>query len=191
MTCDMFSHVTQDILCPKKHVINVKILQQDKDDPHAKKPKTELDAKFLAAVAEYMSSKGISSDRAMSIALGRKENFLNRVRNGYQSATPEAWSALLDKYPEAQNITNTTVTSHGGQAVGTVQGDNIYAPTTLEACQLELEQNKRELVSIRAELERAQQQIAAQAALLESKDALIAAKDEMLTFLRGGHNRPN
>jgi hypothetical protein len=90
----------------------VKKTQPDKDEPLSKKPRTELDVRFLAIVAEYMSKRGISSDRAMSLALGRSENFLNRVRNGYQSATPEAWGALFDKYPEAQNTTVNELEKH-------------------------------------------------------------------------------
>lgn len=78
----------------------MKKLQQDIENSEAKKPRTELDVKFLAAIADYMSRKGISSDRAMSIELGRKENFVNRVRNGYQSATPEAWDALMKMSPK-------------------------------------------------------------------------------------------
>ncbi len=125
----------------------------------------------------------------MSLALGRSENFLNRVRNGYQSATPEAWSALFNKYPDAQNITN--VTAHGGQAVGTVQGDNYYAPTTLEACQQELEQHKRDLVSARGEAEQLRLQLAAKDDIIAAKDALIASQAETLSLLRGGYTRPN
>lgn len=100
----------------------MKKTQLDKDEPLSKKPRTELDVRFLAIVAEYMSKRGISSDRAMSLALGRSENFLNRVRNGYQSATPEAWGALFDKYPEAQNTTTNVMAQGGGQAIGTNHG---------------------------------------------------------------------
>lgn len=165
---------------------------QNSESPSEKRPKTELDEKFISVATQVMKAHGIKSDRAISTELGYRPDFMNRVRNGVQSAPAAAWDALLNKYPEARNITNTTVTAQGGgQAVGTVHGDNIYAPTNLEACQLELEQNKRELASIRAELEKAQQQIAAQAALLESKDALIESYKETISLLRGGYNRPN
>lgn len=126
----------------------------------------------------------------MSTELGYRPDFINRVRNGVQSAPAAAWDALTNKYPETHNITNVTANG-GGQAVGTVHGDNFYAPTTLEACQLELEQHKRDLANLRAELEKAQQQIASQAALLESKDIVIASKEEIISLLRGGYNRPN
>jgi hypothetical protein len=107
-----------------------KNLPIDKDSTE-KRPKTELDVKFLAAIKELMSKRGIRSDRAMSIELGRSPDFLNRVRNGYQSATPEAWSALFDKYPEAQNITTNVMAQGGGQAIGTNHGiaHQTIAPT--------------------------------------------------------------
>lgn len=158
---------------------------------HSRGPKTELDAKFLSIARQVMQPHGITSDRAISLALGRKPDFLNRVSNGLQSAPPAAWDALLNKYPEARSITTNNVTSNGGQAVGTVQGDNYYVPTTLEACQLELEQHKRDLASVRAELDKAQQQLASQAALLESKDVVIASKEEIINLLRASYNRPN
>lgn len=158
-------------------------------NPKNKGPKTELDEKFLSIARQIMKSHGINSDRAISLALGRKPDFINRVSNGVQSATPEAWDILFSKYPEARSI---NVSVHGsGQAVGTVQGDNYYAPTTLEGCQQELEQHKLDLASTRAELERVQQQLVSQAALLEAKNELIASKDETISLLRGGYNRPN
>ncbi len=126
----------------------------------------------------------------MSRELGRSNEFINRVRNGIQSATPEAWDALLTRFPEAKSIINVTV-HRGGQPTGTTHGDSHYSPTTLEACQLELEQHKRDLANLRAELDKAQQQIASQAALLESKDIVIASKEEIISLLRGGYNRPN
>jgi hypothetical protein len=163
----------------------------DKDE-RPRGPKTELDEKFLSVARQVMKSHGITSDRAISLALGRKADFVNRVSNGAQSATPEAWDTLLNKYPEARNITTTNVMAQGGgQAVGTVHGDNHYSPTSLEACQLELEQHKRDLATSRGELEQLRQQVAAQAALLETKDALLASKEEIISLLRGGYNRPN
>jgi hypothetical protein len=154
-----------------------------------RKPKTEIDEQFLAIARRVMQTRGIKSDRAISLALGRHSDFINRVSKGLQSATPEAWDKLLTDYPEARNITN--VTAHGGQAVGTVHGDNVYAPTTLEACQLELEQHKRDLANLRAELEKAQQQVADRDKLIASQEVTIASKEEIITLLRGGYNRPN
>jgi hypothetical protein len=59
-----------------------------------------------------------------------------------------------------------------GQTIGTAIG-NI----TLDDC-------RRELISSQKELEHLKQQ-------LELKDALLAAKEEMLTLLRSRNNRPN
>jgi hypothetical protein len=180
------------------HVMNLKctlsvhkFCMQPDSTENKKSPKTDLDKKFLYVVEQAMSLRGIQSDRAMSIELDRHPNFINRVRNGLQSAPPDAWDALFAKYPAARSISTTNVTANGGQAVGTVQGDNIYAPTSLEACQLELEQHKRDLASVRAELDKAQQQLASQTALLESKDAVIASKEEIINLLRASYNRPN
>lgn len=89
----------------------------------ARGPKTELDEKFLSIARQIMKSHGINSDRAISLALGRKPDFINRVSNGVQSATPEAWDALFSKYPEARGITTTNVMAQGGgQAVGINHG---------------------------------------------------------------------
>lgn len=154
-------------------------------------PKTEQDEKFLLLVAQIMKVKGIGSERAFSLELERGPDFISRIRRGIQSAPADAWDALLSKYPEARDITTTTVTSHGGQAVGTVQGDNYYVPTTLEACQLELEQHKRDLAAMRADNERLQQQVAAKDDLLAAKDMVIASKEETINLLRATYNRPN
>lgn len=155
-------------------------------------PKTELDEKFLSVARQVMKAHGVTSDRAISLALGRKADFINRVSNGAQSATPEAWDALLHKYPEARTITTTNVMSQGGgQAVGTVQGDNHYTHNSLESCQLELDQHKRELAAARGEIELLRVQLAAQVDVVAAKDALIAAQAENLSLLRGGYNRPN
>lgn len=117
------------------------------------RPKTELDEQFLTIARQVMRSHGITSDRAISIALGRHADFINRVSKGTQSATPEAWDTLLTKYPEARTTTTTNVMSQGGgQAVGTVQGDNHYSPTTLHDCQQELAQSQQTLAAAQKEI---------------------------------------
>ena len=147
-------------------------------------PKTALDEKFLAITGEVMAKHGIKSDRAISVALDRHPDFINRIRRGLQSAPADAWDTLMKKYPEAQNITNTTVTAHSvGQAVGTVHGDNVYAPTTLESCQ-------RDLASSRAEVEQLKQQLLDKDKLIASQEATIASKDEIISLLRSKDNRP-
>jgi hypothetical protein len=171
--------------------ISVKKSTPDNDKLNHKRPKTELDERFLATATQVMKAHGITSDRAISLELGRGVDFINRVRRGLQSAPADAWDDLLNKYPEARNITNNVTAHGGGQAVGTVQGDNFYIPTTLEACQLELEQHKRDLANMRAELEKAQQQVADRDRLIASQEATIASKEEIISLLRGGYNRPN
>jgi hypothetical protein len=95
-----------------------------------KRPKTNLDEKFVSVATQLMRAHGIKSDRAMSTELGYRPDFINRVRNGVQSAPAAAWDALTNKYPETRNITN--VTAHnGGQAIGTNHGiaHQTIAPT--------------------------------------------------------------
>jgi hypothetical protein len=130
----------------------VKKTTNNSDVPKEKRPKTELDVKFLALADELMAKRGIIKDAAMSRELGRSNEFINRVRNGIQSATPEAWDALLTKFPEARNITTTNVMAQGsGQVVGTVHGDNHYSPTTLQDCQQELAQMQQSLAAAQKE----------------------------------------
>ncbi|MDO7876027.1 hypothetical protein Q5H93_14885 [Hymenobacter sp. ASUV-10] len=77
--------------------------------------------------------------------------------------------------------TSTRIKKVTGGAINSGSGDQLV---TLESCQRELEAVKRDAASYQREIELLKGQ-------LESKDALIAAKDEMLNFLRGGYNRPN
>ena len=129
-----------------------------------------------------MKAHGITSDRAISLELGRNADFINKVRRGLQSAPADAWDALLNKYPEARNITNTNVMSQGGgQAIGTVQGDANY---TMSDCEKERDAYKGELEQLRLHL-------AAKDELIASKDALIAAKDETINLLKAAYGRPN
>ena len=79
---------------------------------------------------------------------------------------------LPGKQP-AQNISTT-------KGKGNIVGQNITTAignVTLDDC-------KRELVSTQKEVEHLKQQ-------LELKDALLAAKEEMLVLLRGSRDRPN
>ena len=50
---------------------------------------------------------------------------------------------------------------------------------------------EQEVTGLRIQVEALQQQLATTKALLAAKDDIIAAKEEMLTLLRGQHNRPN
>jgi hypothetical protein len=184
------THILQNVrnaLCT-----SVKKNTQEEAPRAEKGPRTEQDERFLTLVSQIMKAERITSERAFSLEFGRGPDFISRIRRGIQSAPADAWDALLNKYPEARNITTTNVMAQGGgQAVGTVQGDNLYAPTTLEGCQVELEQHKRDLASARAEIEQLKQQVAAKDALLASQEVVIASKEEIISLLRGGYNRPN
>jgi len=64
-------------------------------------------------------------------------------------------------------------------------------PTTPEVYRMEIEQCKRDVAAIQAENEKLQQQIASRAALLISQEVVTASKEEIISQLRGGYNRPN
>jgi len=146
-----------------------------------KGPKTDLDKKFLYVVEQAMSIRGIKSDRAMSIELDRHPNFINRVRNGLQSAPPDAWDALYNKYPAARNITTNTITQSGANSIGNVQGDANY---TITDCQKERDAYKEQVEQLRA-------QLADKDKLIASQEVTIASKEEIITLLRASYNRPN
>lgn len=148
-------------------------------ESQSKGPKTELDEKFLSIAREVMKPHGIYSDRAISLALGRKPDFLNRVSNGLQSAPPAAWDALLNKYPEARNIT--TITQSGANSIGNVQGDAHY---TIADCEKERDAYKDQVEQLRS-------QLADKERLIASLEGAIASKEEIISLLRGGYNRPN
>ena len=147
-----------------------------------KRPRTELDVKFLAIVQELMTQRGLKSDRAMSLELGRGPDFINRVRNGLQSATPEAWELLRTKYQvDPSTVVNQSQVT--GIAVGINHG--VAAHTyTMADCQKDRDEALAKCEVLQKENELLRQQLAMQT-------ELIAAKDETLALLRGGHNRPN
>lgn len=152
-----------------------------------KEPKTALDRKFLLTIGLAMAKRGIQSDRAMSIELGRHPDFINRVRNGVQSAPPEAWETLQTKFPEVADSPITNVMAQGGgQAIGTNHGTAIgnIEKLTLDDC-------RRDLLDALKEVELLRHQLADRDRLLASQDAVIASKDEIISLLRGGYNRPN
>jgi hypothetical protein len=129
-----------------------------------------------------MKSQDITSDRAISLTLGRKADFINQVSNGAQSATPEAWDNLLNKYPKARTITTTNVMSQGGgQAFGNVEGDAYY---TIGDCEKERDTYKNEVAQLRL-------QLATKEDLLAAKDVIIASKEETINLLRASCDRPN
>jgi hypothetical protein len=154
--------------------ISVKKTTREEAAKAEKGPRTEQDERFLMLVSQIMKAKHISSERAFSLEFGRGPDFISRIRRGIQSAPADAWDALLNKYPEARNTSTTNVSVHGGgQAVGTIQGDNFYAPTTLEGCQLELEQYKRDLAA-------AQKEIALLTSQLADKERIIRLLEQSM-----------
>lgn len=79
-----------------------------------------------------------------------------------------------------------TQTSISGKKneVNIAGGKAIQNNYSIADCEKELEIAWRDAASYQREIELLRGQ-------LEGKDALIAAKEEMLVLLRGGHNRPN
>lgn len=148
-------------------------------------PRTEQDERFLILVTQIMKSERINSERAFSLEIGRGPDFISRIRRGIQSAPADAWDTLLSKYPEARNISTTNVmVQGGGQAIGNVEGDSHYHAPTLAVCQ-------QELAAAKTELERLRQQVADQERLIASQAVSLASKEEIISLLRGGYNRPN
>lgn len=84
---------------------------------------------------------------------------------------------------EAPQITNTTtrIKKVSGGAVNSGTGNQVI---TLEACQQELELTKRTAADLQKENEFLRAQ-------LDTKDALIASKEETIELLKAAFNRPN
>lgn len=125
-----------------------------------KRPKTELDRKFLEYVELIMLDLDLDSDRAMSIELQRHPDFINRVRNGVQSAPPEAWDILLDKYKVkinfvwvAEERTN-HITGNQGSIVTNTQGVTTTTTTLLPDSEIAAQNDllKVEIASLRNQL---------------------------------------
>jgi len=85
---------------------------------------------------------------------------------------------------EVSPVTNTATTRIKKVSGGAVHSGNGNQLITLEACQQELEQTKRDLASLQREIELLTGQ-------LQTKDALIASKEETIDLLKTAFNRPN
>lgn len=85
---------------------------------------------------------------------------------------------------DAPPITNTATTRIKKVTGGAVHSGNGNQLITLEACQQELEQTKRDLAALQREIELLTGQ-------LQTKDALIASKEETIDLLKAAFNRPN
>jgi hypothetical protein len=153
----------------------------------ARGPKTELDEKFLSVARQVMRAHGITSDRAISLALGRKADFINRVSNGAQSATPEAWDILLNMYPEARNImTNSVMNQGSGQAIGTNHGTINQEFATLPELEKHIEDKLTDFASkhdLVIRLENAQLLIFEVKSFNEQLKSQLADKERIIRLL--------
>ena len=132
-------------------------------------------------VSQIMKAERITSERAFSLEFGRGPDFISRIRRGIQSAPADAWDALLNKYPEARNITTNTVTQNGANSIGNMHGDAHY---TITDCEKERDAYKEQVEQLRS-------QLADKERLIASLEGTIASKEEIISLLRGGYNRPN
>jgi transcriptional regulator with XRE-family HTH domain len=88
---------------------------------------------------------------------------------------------LIGEMPPVTNTTTTQIKKVSGGAVHSGTGNQLI---TLEACQQELEQTKRTAADLKKENEFLRAQ-------LDTKDALIASKEETIDLLKSALNRPN
>ncbi|MGI4865849.1 MAG: hypothetical protein ACRYFZ_18135 [Janthinobacterium lividum] len=89
---------------------------------------------------------------------------------------------------QTPTIHQTQKKTKGSTVIGTNHGDVI---TNIEECRKERDTYKNELEMVRRDAASYQREIELLKGQLETKDNLIASKDELLNFLRGGFNRPN
>jgi transcriptional regulator with XRE-family HTH domain len=82
----------------------------------------------------------------------------------------------------SSNMTNTAQIKNNS-GIG-INNGTATQHISLEACQRELENMRRDAASYQREIELLQEQ-------LQGKDALIAAKEETITLLRASFTRPN
>lgn len=141
------------------------------------------------------------SARAFSAAIGMPDsntrNYLNKgtkLNSDYLESISSHFSHVnlswlitgigepfLEGSEEAVNV---SVKKNKGQTVGVNNGTVAQNSYTIADCEKERDIYKAERDSLAKEVGLLRDQLA-------MKDQLIAAKDEMLTLLRGGHNRPN
>ena len=108
-------------------------------------------------------------------------DFLTKLTNAFESVNL-SWLLSGNGEPFLPGTT-TTNTAHIKNNSG-IGINNGTATITLEACQRELESVRKDAASYQREIELLKGQ-------LETKDNLIASKDEILSLLRGGYNKPN
>jgi transcriptional regulator with XRE-family HTH domain len=112
--------------------------------------------------------------------------FLERLVQTFDTINP-AW-LLTGKgepfLPGTEPTQNISSPKNKGSINSTGGGTNTINNISLDDCKRELEAVRRDAASYQREIELLKGQ-------LDSKDALIAAKEEMLVLLRSQFNRPN
>jgi len=88
---------------------------------------------------------------------------------------------FIDEMPPVNNTTTTRIKKVSSGAVNSGTGNQVII---LEACQQELEQTKRTAADLQKENEFLRAQF-------DTKDALIASKEETIELLKAAFNRPN
>lgn len=140
---------------------------------------------YKMSVRAFSSAIGATDTNTRNyIDRGSKPNseYLEKLLRRFNDINP-SWLLLGEGEPFLPGTSTTTNTANikNNSGIGINNGN---ATITLEACQRELENMRRDAASYQREIELLKGQ-------LETKDNLIASKDELLTFLRGGFNRPN
>lgn len=116
--------------------------------------------------------------------------FLENVINHFEKTNPVflltgRGTPLLD---EEETVTIRTTVS-GEKSTVTNIGKTIGG--TLQIGNLSLADCRQELTAALAEIASLRTQVEASSIVIQSKDALIAAKDETITLLRASYGRPN
>lgn len=146
---------------------------------------------YNMSVRAFSSAIGATDTNTRNyIDRGSKPNseYLEKLLRRFNDINP-SWLLLGEGEPFNGETPNTSVAITNKKNKGPVQnntGDhnNITNNVKLEACERDLLAMKKEAAAYQREIELLKGQ-------LETKDNLIASKDELLNFLRGGFNRPN
>lgn len=146
--------------------------------------------KFSELVGESYSNMNnyVSERQSMPPA-----SLLEKLLIHFENLDPKWLIAGIGKpFPEGAlqtpTIHQTQKKTKGSTVIGTNHGDVI---TNIEECRKERDTYKNELEMVRRDAASYQREIELLKGQLETKDNLIASKDELLNFLRGGFNRPN
>ena len=110
-----------------------------------------------------------------------KADYLEKVMLHFRSINPQ-WLLTGQGEPFQSDTGGTTANIDAQKNKGNIQNNTgshntITYNVKLDNCERDLEAAKKENEHLRTQL--------------DLKDALLAAKEEMLVLLRGSHNRPN